>query len=112
MRVMVVCAVGKARRYLKIRWNERMLHTFAHVTKKIAMDTGTIPDTPPPGTVKSGLLYYKDPGPDYNVVAGVAWEKCKPGMTDTLTRCEDVCVWKRNRSVESLKNQSKSLTNR
>ena len=70
--------------------NNGMLHTFAHVTKKIAMDTGTIPDTPPPGTVKSGLLYYKDPGPDYNVVAGVAWEKCKPGMTDTLTRCEDV----------------------
>jgi hypothetical protein len=70
--------------------NNGMLHTFAHVTKKILMDTGQIPDTPPPGTVKSGLLYYKDPGPDYNVVAGVAWEKCKPGMTDTLTRCEDV----------------------
>ena len=70
--------------------NNGMLHTFAHVTKKILLDTGTIPDTPPPGTVKSGLLYYKDPGPDYNVVAGVAWQKCPSGFTDTLTRCEDV----------------------
>ena len=60
--------------------NNGMLHTFAHVTKKILMDTGQIPATPPPGTVKSGLLFYKDPGPDYNVVAGVAWEKCKPGI--------------------------------
>ena len=70
--------------------NNGMLHTFAHVTKKILLDTGSLPNTPPPGTVKSGLLYYKDPGPDYNVVAGVAWQKCQPGMTDTLTRCEDV----------------------
>jgi hypothetical protein len=70
--------------------NNGMLHTFAHVTKKILMDTGTIPETPPPDTVKSGLLYYKDPGPDYNVVAGVAWQKCPSGFTDTLTRCEDV----------------------
>ena len=70
--------------------NNGMLHTFAHVTKKILLDTGTIPDTPPPGTIKSGLLYYKDPGPDYNVVAGVAWQKCPSGFKDTGVRCEDV----------------------
>ena len=67
-----------------------MLHTLINMTKAIKMDTGTIPDTPPPGTVKSGALYYADPGPDYSVVAGVAWEKCKPGMTDTGVRCEDI----------------------
>lgn len=67
-----------------------MLHTFANITKAIKLDTGTIPDTPPPDTVKSGLLFYKDPGPEFNVVAGVAWEKCKAGMTDTGVRCEDI----------------------
>ena len=70
--------------------NNGMLHTLVNITKAIKMDTGTIPDTPPPDTVKSGLLYYKDPGPDYDVVAGVAWQKCKPGMTNTGIRCEDI----------------------
>lgn len=70
--------------------NNGMLHTLLNITKAIKMDTGTIPDTPPPGTIQSGLLYYADPGPDFNVVAGVAWEKCKPGMTDTGVRCENV----------------------
>ena len=70
--------------------NNGMLHTLINMTKAIKMDTGTIPDTPPPDTVKSGLLYYKNPGPDYDVVAGVAWQRCLPGMTDTGIRCEDI----------------------
>jgi hypothetical protein len=70
--------------------NNGMLHTLVNMTKAIKLDTGTIPDTPPPNTVKSGALYYADPGPDYTVVAGVAWERCKPGMTDTGVRCEDI----------------------
>ena len=70
--------------------NNGMLHTLINMTKAIKMDTGTIPDTPPPDTVKSGLLYYKTPSPDYDVVAGVAWQKCLPGMSDTGIRCEDI----------------------
>lgn len=69
--------------------NNGMLHTLINITKAIKLDTGTIPDTPPPGTIKSGALYYADPGPDYSVVAGVAWERCKSGMGDTGIRCED-----------------------
>ena len=68
--------------------NNGMLHTLLNITKAIKLDTGTIPDAAPPGSVKSGLLYYKDPGPDYNVVAGVAWQKCPPGTRDTGLRCE------------------------
>ena len=70
--------------------NNGMLHTLINMTKAIKLDTGTIPDHPPPNTVQSGALYYADPGPDYTVVAGVAWERCKPGMTDTGVRCEDI----------------------
>jgi hypothetical protein len=70
--------------------NNGMLHTLINMTKAIKMDTGTIPDTPPPDTVKSGLLYYKTPSPDYDVVAGVAWQRCLPGMADTGIRCEDI----------------------
>lgn len=52
------------------------------------MDTGTIPDQPPPGTRQSGALFYADPGPDYDVVAGVAWQRCPSDTKDTGVRCE------------------------
>ena len=67
-----------------------MGHTITSVTKKILMDTGTIPDQPPPGTRQSGALFYADPGADYDVVAGVAWQRCPAGATDTGIRCEDL----------------------
>lgn len=65
-----------------------MGHTITSVTKKILMDTGTIPDQAPPGTRQSGALFYNEPGADYDVVAGVAWQRCPSGMTDTGVRCE------------------------
>ena len=49
---------------------------------------GTIPDGQPPGTVKDGLLYYANPGPNWFVKGGVAYESCPPGFTDTWSRCE------------------------
>ena len=53
--------------------NNGQLSTFADGTKDIPVDTGTIPDTCAPGQVQSGALCYNDPGPGYNVIAGVAW---------------------------------------
>jgi len=67
-----------------------MLHTPQLVVKNTLMDTGTVPTEQPAGTVKSGELFYKDPGPDYDVVAGVAYERCRDGFTDTGLRCEDI----------------------
>lgn len=73
------------------------LHTTTHITKNIPMDTGTIPLHCPDGARLDGLLCYNVPGwakgegnPGVNIVAGVAWENCRPGMTDTGVRCEDV----------------------
>jgi hypothetical protein len=37
--------------------------------------------------VKSGLLCYDKPKPNYDMVAGVAWQKCPPGFTDTGAHC-------------------------
>jgi len=64
--------------------------TFAHMTKKILTDTGTIP-TDCPANMEHGegsALCYKKPDWAYKVVAGTAWEGCKNGMTDTGVRCE------------------------
>ena len=74
--------------------------TFAHMTKRILTDTGTIPNRCPDGMVHGvestdqapGFCYVK---PDYGshgatIVLGTAWEGCEPGMTDTGIRCEDV----------------------
>lgn len=73
------------------------LHTTTHITKNIPMDTGTIPLSCPEGSRLDGLLCYRVPewaqgegNPGVNIVAGVAWENCRPGMTDTGVRCEDV----------------------
>jgi len=64
--------------------------TSYHMTKRILMDTGTIPDTAPPGMVKDGAFAYYKPDWATNVLAGVAWEGCRDGFTDTGIRCEDV----------------------
>lgn len=73
------------------------LHTTTHITKNIPLDTGTIPNACPPGARLDGALCYNVPGwgngdgnPGVTIVAGVAWENCRPGMTDTGARCEDV----------------------
>ena len=73
------------------------LHTTTHITKNIPLDTGTIPNACPPGARLDGALCYNVPAwgngdgnPGVNIVAGVAWENCRPGMTDTGVRCEDV----------------------
>jgi hypothetical protein len=63
--------------------------TPAHMTKRILTDTGTIPDRCRPGQVKSGAFCYDDI-PGYHNVAGVAWQQCPAGTTDTGVRCEDV----------------------
>ena len=74
-----------------------MLHTTTHITKRIPLDTGTIPLHCPEGARLDGLLCYNVPGwakgegnPGVNIVAGVAWENCRAGATDTGIRCEDV----------------------
>jgi len=73
------------------------LHTTTHITKNIPMDTGTIPLSCPEGARLDGVLCYWPPewskgegNPGVNIVAGVAWENCRPGATDTGIRCEDV----------------------
>lgn len=73
------------------------LHTTTHITKNIPLDTGTIPLHCPDGARLDGLLCYNVPGwakgegnPGVTILAGVAWENCRPGMTDTGVRCEDV----------------------
>jgi len=77
--------------------NNGQLHTTTHITKNIPMDTGTIPLSCPEGSRLDGLLCYRVPewgngngNPGVNIVAGVAWENCRPGATDTGVRCEDV----------------------
>jgi hypothetical protein len=64
--------------------------TSTHMTKRILMDTGTIPDTAPEGMTKDGAFAYYKPDWASSILAGVAWEGCRDGFTDTLTRCEDV----------------------
>jgi hypothetical protein len=76
--------------------NNGMLHTFAHATKRILMDTGTVPMSQPmingkPG-VQSGLLWYEDINTEkdkWDIVAGVAWHQCPPGYTDIGAFCLD-----------------------
>lgn len=73
--------------------------TSTHMTKRILMDTGTIPNKCPDGMdhgdestdAAPGFCYRK---PDFgshgsHIVMGTAWENCEPGMTDTGVRCED-----------------------
>jgi hypothetical protein len=64
--------------------------TSTHLTKRILMDTGTIPDTAPPGMTKDGAFAYYKPDWATSLLAGVAWEGCRDGFTDTGVRCEDV----------------------
>ena len=73
--------------------------TNLHMTKRILMDTGTIPNRCPEGMVHGSESTDAAPGfcynmPDYGpyggtVVMGTAWQNCPPGSTDTGVRCED-----------------------
>ena len=47
---------------------------------------GTIPGCGK-NQVKSGALCYDDPGPDWKVIAGVAWQNCPKGMKDIGAFC-------------------------
>ena len=64
--------------------------TFAHMTKRILTDTGTIPQTCPPGSEHGdgGIFCYYKPEWARKIVLGTAWEGCRPGMTETIGRCE------------------------
>ena len=64
-----------------------MGHTITSITKKILMDTGKIPSRCGDGEVKSGALCYENVE-GYTNVAGVAWQNCPAGFTDTGVRCE------------------------
>lgn len=64
--------------------------TKLHMTKRIELDTGTIPSEPPAGMTKDGAFAYWKPDWATNILAGVAWEGCRDGFTDTGIRCEDV----------------------
>jgi len=61
---------------------------FADVTKKIIVDTGTVPNTCGAGQVQSGALCY-DAVPNATIVAGVAWSNCPAGTTDTGAFCDN-----------------------
>lgn len=51
-----------------------------------ANDPG-VPMTCGQGKVQSGALCYDDPGPNWKVVAGVAYENCPAGMKDIGAFC-------------------------
>lgn len=71
--------------------NNGMLHTLTSITKNILMDTGVIPEhCPSSHPVKSGDLCYDTTDFPSDNVAGVAWEKCRAGHTDTGARCENL----------------------
>ena len=65
--------------------------TFAHMTKKILTDTGTIPQTCPPGTEHSegigGWCYDSQTDKPGHIVAGTWWEHCGPGQRDDVAFC-------------------------
>lgn len=64
--------------------------TKLHMTKRVELDTGTIPFTCPAGQEHGdgGLFCYNKPDWASNIVLGTAWEGCRYG-TDTGIRCED-----------------------
>ena len=70
--------------------NNGMLHTRQNITKKILIDTGTVPDTCPSGQVKDGALCYDDQGPGWDIVAGVAWGGCPAGSEDQGALCSNL----------------------
>lgn len=62
--------------------------TQAHLTKRILMDTGTIPDRCPPGQSHgAGGAFCYDDRPGMDVVAGTAWERCNGDETDAGALC-------------------------
>ena len=63
-------------------------HTNELITVPTKSVIGSIPTGQPPGTVKDAALFYANPGPNWFVRGGVAYESCQPGFTDTWSRCE------------------------
>jgi hypothetical protein len=65
---------------------DALSETQAHITKKILMDTGTIPDTAPPGMTKEGAFAYQV-SPGYKLVGGTQWGSCQDGQIDDGALC-------------------------
>ena len=62
--------------------------TPAHMTKRILMDTGTIPDRCPPGQSHgAGGAFCYDDRPGMDIVLGTAWDRCNGDETDTGALC-------------------------
>lgn len=64
--------------------------TFAHMTKKILTDTGTIPQTCPPGKEHGeggGWCYDTQTDKPGKIVLGTWWENCAPGERDDIGFC-------------------------
>jgi hypothetical protein len=63
--------------------------TYQFVVKKIVTDTGTIPNTCPPGREhgQGGLFCYDKQSEPGNIVLGTWWESCKPDERDDIAFC-------------------------
>lgn len=70
---------------------DALSETQAHITKKILMDTGTIPDTAPPGMTKEGAFAY-EVSPGYTLVGGTQWGRCPDGWVDDGALCREPIV--------------------
>ena len=70
--------------------NNSMLHTRQNITKKILVDTGTVPDMCPPGQVKDGGFCYDNPGDGWSIVGGTAWGSCPAGSEDQGALCSNL----------------------
>jgi hypothetical protein len=62
--------------------------TLASITKKILMDTGTVPNTCSATEDRVGALCYDKAPAGYVNKAGTIWQECPAGYTDTGVRCE------------------------
>ena len=63
--------------------------TLFHLTKRIITDTGTIPNTCPPGRThgQGGIFCYDKQAEPGNIILGTWWEHCRPGERDDLAFC-------------------------
>jgi hypothetical protein len=65
--------------------------TKLHMTKRVELDTGTIPDTPPDGATKEGAFaYYVRQG--WHLVGGTQWANCPDGWVDDGALCRNPIV--------------------
>lgn len=64
-------------------------NTMFHITKRVIMDTGTIPSTCPPGQEHGdgGLFCYDSQPEPGRIIAGTWWENCHSDERDDLAFC-------------------------